>query len=123
EYVSNVGQAIALGAPSVAMPYQGYRFVVLESPTVNAVSVPGGYVFVTTGAVLAARDEEELAGVLAHEIAHVSLKHGLTAIKQSNLMEAGKILASEAAKQSGIQMVRVFGASVSDVFATAVTNG
>jgi hypothetical protein len=123
EYVSSVGQAIALGAPSVAIPYQGYRFVLLESATVNAVSVPGGYVFITTGAVLAARDEEELAGVLAHEIAHVSLKHGLAAIKQSNLAEAGKILASEAAKQSSVQLAKIYGDSISEVFATAVTNG
>ena len=47
DYVSNVGQAVALGSPSVKTPYQGYRFVVLESPTVNAFSTPGGYVFIT----------------------------------------------------------------------------
>src|SRR5262249_32165667 len=123
QYVSSVGQAVALGAPSVKTPYQGYRFVVLDSPTVNAFSVPGGYVFITTGAIKAARDEEELAGVLAHEIAHVSLGHGIKAIKQGNLTEALSIIGSEAVSRSNVQLAHVFGDSVQDIVVTAVTKG
>lgn len=123
QYVSDVGQAVALGAPSVATPYQGYRFVVLESPTVNAFSTPGGYVFITTGAIAAAKNEDELAGVLAHEIAHVSLGHGIKAIKQRDLTEALTIIGSEAAGHSGVQLGQVFGSSVQDIVVTAVTNG
>jgi predicted Zn-dependent protease len=123
QYVSNVGQSIALGAPSVTPTYQGYRFVLLESPTVNALSAPGGYVFITTGAVAAARNEEELAGVLAHEVAHVQLHHGIKAIKQSNFTEAMKIIGTEAAGQSGVQVGTVFGDSVQDIVATVVTSG
>jgi len=122
-YVSDVGQAIALGAPSVELPYQGFRFAVLESRTVNAVAAPSGYVFVTTGAVDAARNEDELAALLAHEIAHVQLRHGLAAIRQSNLIEAGKLLAKETVGTGPAQFTQVFGASVADVVGTAVTNG
>src|SRR5262249_29840505 len=121
QYVSNVGQAVALGAPSVKAPYQGYRFIVLDSPTVNAFSVPGGYVFITTGAIQAARNEEELAGVLAHEIAHVSLGHGIKAIKQGNLTEALSIIGSDAVSRSNVQLAHVFGNSVQDIVVTAVT--
>lgn len=123
QYVSDVGQAIALGAPSVSPTYQGYRFVLLESPTVNALSAPGGYVYITTGAVAAAQNEEELAGVLAHEIAHVQLQHGIKAIKQSNFTEAMKIIGSEAAGQAGVPVGKVFGDSVGDIVATVVTSG
>lgn len=123
QYVSDVGQAVALGAPAVATPYQGYRFVVLESPTVNAFSAPGGYVFITTGAIIAAKNEEELAGVLAHEIAHASLGHGIKAIKQRDLTEALTIIGSEAAGRSSAQLGRVFSSSVQDIVVTAVTNG
>jgi beta-barrel assembly-enhancing protease len=123
DYVSNVGQAVALGSSSVKMPYQGYRFVVLESPTVNAFSAPGGYVFITTGAIAKAQNEEELAGVLAHEIAHVSLDHGIRSIKQSNLTEALTIIGSEAASRSNVQLAHVFGDSVQDIVVTSITNG
>ena len=123
DYVSNVGQSVALGSPSVKTPYQGYRFVVLESPTVNAFSTPGGYVFITTGAIGAAKSEEELAGVLAHEIAHVSLDHGIKSIKQSNLTEALSIIGSEAASRSNVQLAHAFGNSVQDIVVTSITNG
>jgi predicted Zn-dependent protease len=122
-YVADVGQAIALGAPSVSAPYQGYRFAILDAKSVNAFSTPGGYVFVTRGALAAAHDEDELAALLAHEIAHVQLRHGLSAIKQSNLTEAGKIAGGEALARGNPQLAQAFGASVLDVVGTIVTNG
>jgi predicted Zn-dependent protease len=51
--------------------------LVLNDKTVNAFAVPGGYIFVTLGLVKQCRDESELAGVIAHEIAHVYRRHGL----------------------------------------------
>ncbi len=51
--------------------------LVLDDRTVNAFAVPGGYIFVTQGLVRQCRDESELAGVIAHEIAHVYRRHGL----------------------------------------------
>jgi predicted Zn-dependent protease len=72
-YVQRLGDKIA----SRAQGYRfHYRFVVVDSPETNAFALPGGYVFVNSGAIEAARNEGELAGVLAHEISHVVLRHG-----------------------------------------------
>ena len=63
-----------------------YRFHLVEQPEINAFAMPGGIVVVHTGLVAATRRPEELAGVLAHEIQHVELRHSLKGmIKQSGL--------------------------------------
>jgi len=72
-YVQRLGDKIAAGAPGYHFKY---KFVVVDSPETNAFALPGGYVFVNSGAIEAARNEGELAGVLAHEISHVVLRHG-----------------------------------------------
>jgi predicted Zn-dependent protease len=71
----------------------GYRFAVLDGDEVQAVSAPGGFVFVTIGALRRAEDEDELAALLAHEIAHVSLEHGLKAIKAATRNTSFQLLA------------------------------
>lgn len=60
-----------------------FRVRVVESPTVNAFALPGGYVVVYTGLIRACETPEQLAGVLAHEMAHVTRRHGLRRIAQS----------------------------------------
>jgi predicted Zn-dependent protease len=85
-YVQRLGERIAAGAPGYKFPY---RFVVVASPEVNAFALPGGYVFVNEGAIESARTEGELAGVLAHEIAHVSLRHGTTQASRAYLAKTG----------------------------------
>ena len=72
-YVDSIGQfvAAASNAPSV-----GYTFTVIDSPIVNAFALPGGYVYVTRGLLALADNEAEVAGVLAHEVAHVTARHG-----------------------------------------------
>ena len=54
-----------------------YSFTVLEDKDINAFSLPGGYVFVNDGLVKAAKNDDELAGVLAHEVAHVAARHAV----------------------------------------------
>ncbi|HEX7314795.1 MAG TPA: M48 family metalloprotease [Pyrinomonadaceae bacterium] len=81
-YVQRLGERVANAAPGYKFPY---KFVVVASPEVNAFALPGGYVFINEGAVEAARTEGELAGVLAHEIAHVSLRHGTTQASRAYL--------------------------------------
>ncbi|MET0646915.1 MAG: M48 family metallopeptidase [Pyrinomonadaceae bacterium] len=81
-YVQRLGERVAAAAPGYKFPY---KFVVVASPEINAFALPGGYVFVNEGAIEAARTESELAGVLAHEIAHVSLRHGTTQASRSYL--------------------------------------
>ena len=85
-YVQRLGERLAAKAPGYKFPY---KFVVVASPEVNAFALPGGYVFVNEGAIEAARTEGELAGVLAHEIAHVSLRHGTTQASRAYLARTG----------------------------------
>lgn len=88
-YVNNVGAAVAFAALEVhheddrAAPIGGWHFVVLENQTINAFAAPGGYVFVTREALKNAANEDELAAILAHEVAHVRRGHALGSIKKS----------------------------------------
>ncbi|WP_404366150.1 M48 family metalloprotease [Corallococcus coralloides] len=74
-YVNTVGRNLAMQSPR---PELGWTFGVLkDTDSFNALSAPGGYVFVTRRLLQGVDDEAQLAGVLAHEIAHVVLKHAL----------------------------------------------
>lgn len=77
DYVNLVGTAVARFAPR-QVPY---RFGVLNTDMVGAFAMPGGFIFVTKGAVAAMKNEAELAGVLGHEIIHVSERHLETEIR------------------------------------------
>jgi predicted Zn-dependent protease len=77
-YVNRVGRWLSLNSER---PELEWRFVVLSDGSFNAFATPGGYVFITTGALAKLDTEAELAGVLAHEIGHVVRKHYLQAIK------------------------------------------
>ena len=71
-YVNDLGYRIAQVSEQ---PNARWTFTVLDSPTVNAFAVPGGYVYVTRGLVALAGDEAQLAGVIGHEIGHVTAGH------------------------------------------------
>jgi len=71
-YLNRIGVALAASANR---PDLAFHFALLDSDTVNAFAAPGGYVFVTRGALKLMADEAELAAVLAHEIAHVASRH------------------------------------------------
>ena len=73
EYVNRVGQNIVLHSDA-KLPF---TIKVIESPEVNAFALPGGFFFVNTGLIMAADNESELAGVMAHEIAHVVARHAM----------------------------------------------
>jgi beta-barrel assembly-enhancing protease len=85
-YVQRLGEKIAAAAPGYRFPY---RFFVVASPEVNAFALPGGYVFINTGAIAAAHSEGELAGILAHEIAHVALRHGTNQASKAYVAKSG----------------------------------
>ena len=79
KYVNQLGRWLAL---QTERPDLSWHFGVLDSPNVNAFAAPGGYIFITKGLLLKLRNEAELAGVLAHEIAHVLRRHHLNAIQK-----------------------------------------
>ena len=71
-YINLVGKALALYA---GRPELEFYFGILDTEEVNAFATPGGYVFITKGALMKMENEAQLAGVLGHEIAHVAKKH------------------------------------------------
>jgi predicted Zn-dependent protease len=79
DYVQRVGERVAdaAGAPG------RFRFTVLDDETPNALSLPSGYIYVTRGLLALANSEAELAGVLAHEIAHVTSGHAVERMRQA----------------------------------------
>ena len=128
-YVNRVGSTVVAfsGQPET---FAGYHFMVLDSTEINAMAAPGGFVFVTRGFLKLMPDEEALAAVLAHEVAHIALGHGTKAISQANLTEALTIVGREAASQAlsdqgyGVaELTSVFGDSVTDVVDTLLTRG
>jgi predicted Zn-dependent protease len=81
-YLNDLGQKIV--ATIEPQPFI-YRFRVIDDPSLNAFAVPGGYIYFHSGALLAAGSEDELAGVMGHEIAHVKARHYARMQKASQL--------------------------------------
>jgi len=99
EYLMLIGLSIAFESDRPDT-WKGYHFAVLNTEEVNAFAAPSGFIFVTKGALRSMNNEDELAGVLAHEVAHVNLRHpelaAQRAAQDSGLMEGVKLLAGAA---------------------------
>lgn len=95
DYVQTVGQTVAAFS---TRPELDYHFAVLNSDAVQALSAPGGYVFITRGALAKMGSEAELAGVLAHEVAHIAAKHALGIIQNVKSRQAMTDAAADAWK-------------------------
>lgn len=111
-YVANVGDRLVRAIPSQFQQAAfDYRFKVVNARDINAFALPGGPMYVNRGMIEAAKNEGEMAGVMAHEIAHVALRHGTAQqTKQSSigtqlgtigLILGGAILGGEAGAQLG----------------------
>jgi beta-barrel assembly-enhancing protease len=79
QYINNLGRSIARHG-NRQIPY---NFYVVDAPQVNAFAVPGGHVYLNRGLIERTRNEAELAGVLAHEIAHVEHRHGIDQMERA----------------------------------------
>src|ERR1017187_3148030 len=90
EYVNRVGQNLVRNSDA-KVPF---TIKVLDSEEVNAFALPGGFFFVNSGLMLKADSESELAGVMAHEIAHVAARHGTRQATRGELAQIGMIAAS-----------------------------
>lgn len=99
KYVTLVGNTVAAYSSRPALEW---HFAVLETPVVNAFSAPGGYLFITTGALDEVTSEAELAAVIGHEIAHATEKHILREIKRANVLAAGVDLAQSEVGRGGL---------------------
>jgi hypothetical protein len=85
-YVQQLGTKLAAKAAGERFPYQ---FQVVATREINAFALPGGFLFVNAGAIAAARNEGELAGVMAHEISHAALRHGTNQASKAQIAQFG----------------------------------
>ena len=97
-YVNSVGQLLARTTERRDL---GYTFTVVDSDMVNAFAVPGGYIYVTRGLLALFDDEAELAGVLGHELGHITALHYARGQGQAILAQIGVLAADILAKQAG----------------------
>lgn len=86
DYLNRLGQRLAAQAPGERYPY---TFKIVNASDINAFALPGGPVYVNRGTIEAAQSEAELAGVVAHEISHVALRHGTHQASKAYLAQAG----------------------------------
>lgn len=94
EYINNVGHRLSANANAGR---QEFTFFIVDDHRINAFALPGGYIGVNSGLILATDNESELAGVLAHEIAHVTQNHierGLADAQRASLAATAAILAA-----------------------------
>ncbi|HAM59104.1 MAG: hypothetical protein A2X51_05075 [Candidatus Rokubacteria bacterium GWC2_70_24] len=116
-YVALVGQAVALHSER---PDIQYYFAVLDTEEVNAFATPGGFVFITRGALRLIRDEAVLAGVLGHEIAHIALYHGVKAIKAEKQKDLAMFAVREGVAHTRAAAFRGAISSTADFFTETV---
>ncbi len=90
-YVNDVGQKLAKQSHR---PNLQWHFTVVDSPDVNAFALPGGYVYITRGLMAYLNSEAELAGVVGHEIGHVTARHGVRQQSASTAAGLGAVLGS-----------------------------
>ncbi len=110
QYINLVGRWVASKSERAHL---NWHFGVIDSNDLNAFAAPGGYILVTKGLYQLIRSESELAGVLAHEVAHVIHQHHLKILQQSQLVEAGrKVLADAVGENEQIRNLIGSGAEI-----------
>ncbi len=129
-YVRLVGDAIARLSGRLQPNFGGYHFEVLNSDEINGISGPGGFVLLTRGAVEAAKSEDELASVLAHELGHVRMKHGEMTLRQGrNFQSMVQGLGRGVTQAAGLseqelagRLVQFFSQAVGEMSRTSIEN-
>jgi beta-barrel assembly-enhancing protease len=126
EYLNLLGQSVAQFS-SKPETFGGYHFLLLDSDEINAFAAPGGLIMISRGMARCCRSEDELVAVLAHEISHVNLQHGLKAIRKGRLTSALTTLGVAAGQTlAGDQLAQVtqaFESSITDITSTLMNNG
>jgi predicted Zn-dependent protease len=126
DYVNVAGASIACFTPRPAV-FGGYHFVVLASSDINAMATPGGHIFICRGLLDLASTEDEMACILAHELAHVSLQHGVNSVTSARWTGAFTTLGTEAVTHLGSDDMREatenYGDLVQDITSNLITSG
>jgi len=117
DYVNRIGQKIA---PHTERNDVQYKFHVIDSPIVNAFAVPGGYIYVSRGLIALANNEAELAGVIAHEIGHITGRHAAARMSQGVLVGLGAAILGAATGSDAVGQVANVG---SDLYIKSYSRG
>jgi predicted Zn-dependent protease len=125
-YLNLICAAITINSPRPDI-FNGYRVAILDSNEINAFATSGGHIFITRGLINAATSEDALAGVIAHEVAHIQLQHSIRAIRSSRITQAllitGTAAAGTLAGMDVNQLTDVFNESVGEIIHTLVNSG
>ena len=125
-YLNVLGQTLAQ-ASDLPSTFGGYHFLVLDSDDINAFATPSGLIFVTRGLLRCCKSEDALAAVLAHEVGHVQLRHGMQAIEKARVTEALTTLAAEGAKTLGskevAELTKTFEGAITDITNSMINKG
>ncbi|MDD3582030.1 MAG: M48 family metalloprotease [Desulfobacca sp.] len=125
-YINEIGQTVAQ-ASDRPRTHGGYHFAILDTEDINAFACPGGIILVTRGMLKMAKNEDEVAGILAHEVGHVNHQDGIASISQARWGEVLAAAGTGAAQSfAGVELgslVSLFEDAINDVFKTLVVNG
>lgn len=126
EYVNLIGQTVALHSDR-PVTYGGYHFAMLDTDEINAFACPGGIIFITRGVFNFVENEDELAAVVAHEVAHIVNRDGVKAIQSSRLTNLAVVMGTQAVADTSSaefgELLSIFEGSIQDVFSQVVLNG
>jgi predicted Zn-dependent protease len=131
-YVNAVGNVVAYAAQDTPRkgdrpaPMTGWHFIVLDDDSLNGMSAPGGFVFITAGAVRLCESEDELAALLAHEVAHIVRGHAIGSIQKSRFSSVTKEFLDssvELSPEAEKAMTDVFGGSINDIVDGSLVKG
>jgi hypothetical protein len=125
-YVNRICAALVINSPRPEL-YNGYHVTILDSDEINAFATSGGHIFITRGLIACANSEDALAAVIAHEIAHIQLRHSVNAIKTSRITQAvintGASVLGSVTGQDPEELTGIFNDSVGDIVAALINNG
>ena len=126
-YLNRICQTIVINSSQVEI-FNGYHVMILDSPQFNAFASPGGHIFITRGLVEITTSEDTLAAIIAHELAHIILKHGLSLINDMSLSNEMAAMADQAAQLAGknspgVKRLMDYRNSVSTIMDTMIKNG
>lgn len=125
EYVNKICSALVMNS-YVPYLYKGYYVAILDTAEVNALSTPGGHIFVTRGLIECAESEDALAAVIAHEISHIQLSHAMISIKTNRGVDVFtqmlNIMQEENSKLSDKDL-KIFDETRTSMFTTLMNTG
>jgi len=125
-YLNLICAAIVLNSPQPSI-FNGYYLAILDTNEINAFATSGGHIFVTRGLINVAKTEDALAGVIAHEVAHIQLRHGMKSITANRvnqaLMDTATMGVGNAMGLDPEEMSNLLDESVNEIMLTMVNRG